>query len=260
MKRIREAEPEWWQNLFDADWNKIFAYKKRDVQKESNSIVKLLRLPRGRRILDLGYGDGRISIALARLGYKVTGLDHSKSLLDKARQKALREDLEIEWLQGNMRDIGFTDSYDSAISIFTSFGYFPDETDDLKVLRSVIRGLKKGGKLIIDVENIFFVSRVAQTYGRERMYRPVENHRGWVEEITDLDPVLERVNMSLRLWLPKNRVVKTAQASYRIYTLPELRKLLEKAGFTFDRVYGDFRLSEYDLNSERMIVLALKPA
>lgn len=253
-----QAKTEWWQSLFDTDWNRIFAYKKRDAYREARAVEKLLGLSSESRVLDLGCGEGRISTVLARRGYQITGLDCSQSVLDKARKTALRANLDINWMQRDMSDIGISNYYDAVISIFTSFGYFESEGDDLKVLRSIHQTLKKDGKLLIDLDNIFFISRAAQIYGGETMYRPIENHRGWVEEITDFDPVDQRVKMRLRLWLPKYKSVKTAETSYRAYSLVELQNLLSSAGFVLDGVYGDFKLNRYELNSERMIVLCGK--
>lgn len=252
------AGSDWWQTMFDTDWIKIYAYKNRETRREASALKQLLGLPPGSKILDVCCGDGRISLALARLGYQITGLDYSSSLLAKAAGKASRAGLDIEWIRKDMREIGADGEYDAAVNIFTSFGYFPDETDDLKALQSINRALKKDGKLVLDIENIFFLSRAAQIAGGDPMYRPIDNYRAWLEEVTDFDPVEQRVNMSLWLWFPEKERVKTGQASYRAYTPVEIRKLLKKAGFTIQNLFGDFALNPYTLESERMIMLCVK--
>jgi SAM-dependent methyltransferase len=79
-------------------------------------------------------------------------------LLEDAARKARRLKLDINWAHGDMRKISFPKRFDAAINIFSSFGYFIDDGDDLKMLQSAGRSLKNGGKLIIDLENIFFVT------------------------------------------------------------------------------------------------------
>jgi ubiquinone/menaquinone biosynthesis C-methylase UbiE len=202
-------DKEWWQAMFDTDWIKIFAYKNRDTRRESIALRSLLGLPDGSKILDVACGDGRISIALARLGYQVTGLDASKSLLESAQKKAKRAGLGIEWILGDIREIGISEQFEAAVSIFTSFGYFQNDSDNLKALKSISRALKTGGRLILDLENIFLIARAAQINGGEAIYRPIDNYRGWVEEITRLNTLDQRVEMSLRLWLPDKGMVKT---------------------------------------------------
>ena len=252
------SQSEWWQTCFDPDWIKIFAYKNQDTRREVQSIIKLLGLSPGAKILDLGCGNGRISIALAKLGYRITGLDYSSALLEDAAVKARRLKLNIEWVQGDMRDFSLPVQFDAVINIFSSFGYFLDDSDNLKMLRFINRSLKSSGKLILDLENIYLISRIARIYGGEALYRPLEKYRGWVEEITDFNPVDQRVYMHLRLMLPGYEKPRSARVSYRVYNLMELKSLLEQAELSFCNVYGDFGLHPYTLDSDRMILLCTK--
>ena len=99
---------------------------------------------------------------------------------------------------------------------------------------------------------------MAQLHGSEPMYQPIDNFGGWVEEVDHFDPIDHTVEISLRLWLHAGNLVKEGKATYRAYSLPELRKLLEITGFSIQGVYGDFQLRPYDIDSPRMIVLCKK--
>lgn len=255
---VSRTGPEWWQEMFDIDWIKIYAYKNRDTRREVDGLTKLLGLPPKSTILDVGCGDGRVSLALARHGYQVTGLDCAQPLLDKARKRASQAGLDVQWILRDMREIDVIEHYDAAINIFTSFGYFLDDKDDIKALRSIHKALKKGGKLVLDLENLFFIARAAQICGGEPMYRPLDSYRGWVEEVTNFDPLTQRVIMNLKIWFPKKGTQKSGAASYRSYSRIEMEKLLAEAGFQILSAYGDFRLSPYELDSERMILLCIK--
>jgi 2-polyprenyl-3-methyl-5-hydroxy-6-metoxy-1,4-benzoquinol methylase len=255
---VPRSAGEWWQDMFDPDWIQVYAYKNRDTRREANALKHLLGLSQGGKILDVCCGDGRVSLALARLGYQVSGLDCSPSLLAVAAKKASRAGLAVEWLQRDMREINIEGQFDAVVNMFTSFGYFLNEDDNLRSLQSFHHALKPDGKLVLDIENLFFVSRAAQIAGGEPMYRPVSRYRGWVEEITDFDPVEQRVTMSLKLWYPEKGIVKSGKASYRAYSLLEMRSLLKEAGFTVVSVFGDFGLNPYVQESERMILLCVK--
>lgn len=250
------ADPEWWQRLFDGNWARIYSFKSREAPREARVISRLLDLPPASKILDLCCGDGRIAVPLARLGYEITGLDLSQTLLDKAKRRALRAKVGIKWVQRDMREIGIASDFDGVINISSSFGYFQSEEDDLEVIQSVRNALRPHGKLVIDLENMYFLARVAQEHRSEPIYQPIDNFRGWVEEIDHFDPISQRVQINLRLWTAGGRLVKEGTACYRAYSLLELRKMLETTGFFIQGVYGDLTsLRNYDVDSPRMIVL-----
>ena len=69
-------------------------------------------------------GPGRHVAALAKRGFRVTGVDLSPFLLRRAQELAQRESFGIEWVQEDMRSFLRPEAFDLAISLFTSFGYF----------------------------------------------------------------------------------------------------------------------------------------
>ncbi|MEW6280347.1 MAG: methyltransferase domain-containing protein, partial [Candidatus Eremiobacterota bacterium] len=99
-----------------------------------------LALPPGSRILDLACGSGRLSVALARLGYRVVALDSGRRLLDHAQRAAAQAGQNIEFVCQDMRALDFDARFDFAFSFLHSFGYFRDE-ENLQVLRRVHQAL-----------------------------------------------------------------------------------------------------------------------
>lgn len=93
--------------------------------------------------MDLGCGYGRHSLELAKRGYKVVGLDYSGYMINLARKKAKKENLNIKFIKGDMRKINFENHFDYVLSFFTSFGYFTKESERLRVIKEVYRALKK---------------------------------------------------------------------------------------------------------------------
>lgn len=109
------------------------------------------------RILDIGCGTGRHAIELARRGYTVVGIDLSESQLNRAKEKALQEDLQVTFLKHDARKLPFSRTFDLVIMLCE--GAFPlMETDEMnfQILRNAAGALKQRGKLIFTTLNGLF--------------------------------------------------------------------------------------------------------
>src|SRR3954451_4506702 len=90
-------------------------------------------------------GPARPSVEFARQGFTVTGVDRSAYLLDRARDHAAGVEGGIEFVREDMREFRRPGTFDLAVNIFTSFGYFDNQEEELRVLRNVYENLRKGG-------------------------------------------------------------------------------------------------------------------
>lgn len=117
-------------------------------RREVSRLLELLALPSDARILDCPCGQGRHAHLLAEAGFRVDGLDYSKTLLAAARKRGTSASL--KYTQGDMRKLPsqWTGRFDGLVNLFTSFGFFDDPNDDLRVLNEFARVLKPGGVLI----------------------------------------------------------------------------------------------------------------
>src|SRR6202007_616182 len=73
--------------------------------------------------------------------------------LDLARRTASDSKVELDTVSADMREIPFNDYFDAAINMYSSFGYLESEIEDLKVLESISRSLRRGGRLLLDMLN-----------------------------------------------------------------------------------------------------------
>jgi ubiquinone/menaquinone biosynthesis C-methylase UbiE len=137
---------------------------------EVDKILSLVSLQPSAAILDLCCGVGRHSIEFARRGFNVTGVDRTLSYLNLAQQRASENELQVQFIQSDMREFSNPDSFNAALSLFTSFGYFEDINDDRKVLRNLYTSLKKDGFLLMDLMSKELVARRFQ----ERIWYEVE--------------------------------------------------------------------------------------
>ncbi|MDR7434998.1 MAG: class I SAM-dependent methyltransferase [Armatimonadota bacterium] len=134
----------WWESFFDQEMGEVMFPEQAWQQAEElcGHLLQLLNLQPGAKILDLACGPGRFALPLAKRGFCVVGFDLASVYLEQARKKAQEQGLFIELVQGDMREIPFEDEFDAVINMFTSFGYFDDERDHLKVLQGVHKSLK----------------------------------------------------------------------------------------------------------------------
>ena len=104
MKPARRRE--WFDD--DGFWRDLypFIFREERFAAADGQVAQALELtkPKGRAVLDLCCGPGRCSIPLARRGFAVTGVDRTRLLLDRARARARRARVKIEWVSCDMRD------------------------------------------------------------------------------------------------------------------------------------------------------------
>jgi len=124
---------------------------------ECDFIEKEINFEKSKRIIDIGCGTGRHSIELSKRGYNITGIDLSDSQLERAKEKANKLNLKIDFVKQDARNISFKNEFDIAIMLCE--GSFPlMETDEMnyEILRNITQALKNKGKLIFTTLNALF--------------------------------------------------------------------------------------------------------
>lgn len=146
------SDKNWFKYWFDTPYYHLL-YNKRDFREAElfmDNLVAFLGLKKGEHILDLACGKGRHAIYLNKLGFDVTGVDLSENSITMANKKATKT---LAFKVHDMRE-PFDTKYDAIFNLFTSFGYFDDEADDIKVLKNIKNGLKPNGIAVIDYLNV----------------------------------------------------------------------------------------------------------
>ena len=144
----------WYEELFDERYLTFYPVLRQQPVSadEARFVMQVLGLQQGEAVLDLGCGTGRHSVALAQQGLKVTGLDLSETLLERGRSTAAEAEVEVTWLQRDMRDLEDLGPFDACASLYTAFGFFGDD-EDQEVLYQVAAALAPGGRFLLDLTN-----------------------------------------------------------------------------------------------------------
>lgn len=236
--------------IFDEDYLHFYAQRLTDEASDAEAAVvwELLQLTEGCHVLDLGCGHGRIANRLARSGALVTGLDATPMFLDLGLQDASRIGVSVDYVEGDIRAIPWTDHFDAVVSWFTAYGYF-DDAQNRDVLADVHRSLHAGGRFLLELNHKdgllpnWLPSTVAQVGDAilidERVY----------------DPLTGRSNAHRTI--VRNGRVRHASFFTRLFSYTELRDWLLQAGFgSVAGFAGDG--STLTTTSRRMILVAEK--
>lgn len=146
---------QWYEELFENYANK---YDKEGFTQgtinECDFIEKEINFDKTIQILDIGCGTGRHTIELAKRGYNITGIDLSGAQLQRAREKARENKLNVALIQADARKLAFKNEFDLVIMLCE--GSFPlMETDEMnfEILQNAANALKPNGKLIFTTLN-----------------------------------------------------------------------------------------------------------
>jgi len=226
-------------------------YSLAGTEQEVQFIIDVLNLPPNAKILDLYCGYGRHAIELAKRGYRIVGFDSSESFLDIARRNARADKVELEFVLGDMREIGFTAEFSAVINMFAAFGYFTDE-ENADIISKVSRALEPGGQFLIDLLNReWMINNSLNRYWRHPSGEYVLSYK------VDLIKGLTYMKRTLINQIEDTK--KEYEFSLRAYSLQEMEAVIAAAGMKIIAVFGGFDRRVYDANSPRMIILAEKP-
>lgn len=234
----------WYASWFNTPYYHIL-YRDRDHREAAefmNSLTDYLNLKKKDKILDLACGRGRHAKYLYRKGFDVLGVDLSEESIAYAKEYE-RERLHFE--VHNMLE-AYPDNFDAVFNLFTSFGYFEKETDNLKTIKAIKESLKPNGYAVID----FLNSKLAVENLVPNEVKTVGNITFNIEKFTEDDFIFKNIRFTEEetSYLFTERIMAL--------TLDDFKSYIEKAGMTLVKVFGDYQLNEFDENtSPRLIVL-----
>ena len=241
----------WWEDFFSGDWQDVQqAFKKPETTRsEVGFISNLLDLPQGSEVLDVPSGEGRLALELAQQGFKVTCVELTRGLIDKAREKAKRRGLKLEFFQCDMRNLPWKDRFDAAINYWGSFGYFDDDGNE-SFVRAIANSLKPNGKFLVETHTL----ETILPNDKPRDWRKVGDTFALEERTFNYET--SRVDVQWT-FLKANKISKS-YSSIRIYSFHELCGLLNRAGFVHWQACETLTGKPFQLGAARLTIVATK--
>jgi len=257
---MNKVPSNWYENFFHGLaldlWRKAISPKQ--TKSEADFLVKVLRCAKDAHLLDVPCGNGRLSSALAARGYRVTGVDISEEFVEEARAvwaldppahaRGTDSRAPVEFILADMSKLSGDRIYDGAYCFGNSFGFL-DHAGMESFLSGVARALKPGARFI--VETGMAAESVLQKF------EPLTMHRIDDISITIKERYLAEVScIDTEYIFEQNGKVERGYAKHWIYTVGEIRRMLERAGFEILNLYGSLKCKPYTLGAEELFVIA----
>ena len=240
----------WFKHWFDSSFYHQL-YSNRDEKEAAvfiDELINELQPAAHSRMLDLGCGSGRHSKYLASKGFEVTGIDLAASSIRQAKRS---ETGNLHFYRHDMRIPFGRNAFHNVFNFFTSFGYFDDPSEDHKVVNNVFTALKPGGKLVMDYINSASAEKKLVAAEEKEIDGIIYSITRWTNKTHFLKKIRIE-NMGMREPVEHIERVKKFSVDDFIY-------LFNCNGLQFEKVYGDYHLNEYDVQtSPRLILIAKK--
>lgn len=244
----------WFKKWF-SDKHYLDLYQHRD-EEDARWIINLLQrsipVNTKSKVLDIACGSGRHSIELARRGFEVTGFDLSEFLIKEAGKNlkdSPERNLKVKFLIKDMRNFNFHGSFDIAVNIFTSFGYFERDSENIKVIKNVSDSLKKNGYFIFDFLNKYYLEKnlVPYSYNRHGKTTVIQKRR--------IENGFVRKSIIIKESKKENRFEEVL----KLYSLGEFEKMFLQNKLIIQKTFGDYFGNKFiKSKSNRLIIIARK--
>ncbi|MCK5401401.1 MAG: class I SAM-dependent methyltransferase [Flavobacteriaceae bacterium] len=237
---------DWFTSWFDTPYYHIL-YKDRNYDEAQNFMENLtcyLNIPENGKILDLACGKGRHSVYLNAIGYNVTGVDLSPYSIASAKQ------FENETLHFDVHNMSqpYSQQFDAVFNLFTSFGYFESEEDNLNTIKAIKANLKNNGIGVIDFMNVDFVIENLIPKNTKTVEGIEFNLKRYVEK----DYIIKDISFKV------DNITYNYKESVKAITLDDFKDMFQKANIQLLDIFGDYKLHPFDKKTSERLILIFK--
>lgn len=236
----------WFASWFDTPFYHILYKDRNDTEAQNfmDALTEYLNLPEQGTVLDLACGKGRHAKYLNKIGYNVTGVDLSENSITFAKQ------FENNTLHFGVHDMRLphANKYDAVFNLFTSFGYFEDENDNLKTIEAIKASLNDVGFGVIDFMNSEFI---------------IDNL------VPEEVKIVDGITFNLKRYVKDGFIIKdiafnTEGKSYNYqervkgFSLNDFEQFFKQADVHLLDVFGDYKLNKYSAKTSNRLIMIFK--
>lgn len=251
----------WYSHWFTQEYLQLYAHRDEDEANETiRFLLPFLPLRASLNVLDVASGTGRHMIALAKthpddIEVRMIGIDLSPAMLVFAQKQIESQLADVvpapALVRADMRLLPFPrNSFDVLLSMFTSFGYFRNDLEHLKMLSLWNALLKPSSLLVLDYLNKNFVLDSLESLSTQETKTKI------IKQIRYVTPDASRVVKNIIIHNKESGDQEEFKESVRMYTREELQRMIEETGFKVRGVFGNFQGESFRPDSERLIMVA----
>ncbi|MBZ4034659.1 class I SAM-dependent methyltransferase [Flavobacterium sp. 17A] len=234
----------WYSSWFDTPYYHIL-YKDRNYREAQifmDNLTHYLNLPEKAKVLDLACGKGRHSIYLNQLGFNVLGADLSENSINEASKNSNET---LHFKVHDMRE-PFEEKFDAIFNLFTSFGYFESDDDNLTTLKAIKESLSEYGFAVIDFMN---VTNVIENLVPEEV-KTVDEIDFHIKRYVEDGHIFKEIDFE-----DQGRKFHFTE-KVKALTLKDFQELMDEAGIYLLDIFGDYKLKKFHkTESERLIMI-----
>ncbi|HEX5704474.1 MAG TPA: class I SAM-dependent methyltransferase [Pyrinomonadaceae bacterium] len=254
--------PHWFETFFHGItldlWRR--AIPPEQATAEADFLIQNLKCEPGARVLDVPCGNGRLAFELANRGYRVTGIDLAEEFIEEARARTAEltnppanaggSDLSasVEFILGDMRRIEGLGVYDGAFCFGNSFGFL-EYADMEQFLAGIARALKPGARFLVNTamaaESVLPDFEEQSCHEMGDIVMTIKERYVAEESCVDSEYIFER-----------NGETDSRKAKHWIYTVAEIRRMLERSGFEILNCFGSLKSEPFKLGSRELFVVS----
>lgn len=235
----------WFKDWFASEYY-LAVYAHRN-ELDANNLVKLITdnisIKDNYYVLDAACGNGRHSQTFAKMGCNVVGFDLSKQLLAEAKKQKYSN---LNFLCADIRKVPLKKNFDIILNLFTSFGYFSSDTDNMLFIKYASSNIKQNGYLVFDYLNPAFVrNNLVNSSSKSINNLEITEKRQIKENRVEKEIIITDENNLHRFY-----------ESVHLYSYNQIVNMFMNYEFRVSKLFGNYFGDEYsEKDSERMIII-----
>ncbi len=240
---MQKEKDNWYASWFNTPYYHLL-YKDRGHREAAlfmKTLTNFLKLQKNDTILDLACGRGRHSKYLYKQGFDVTGVDLSTESIDYAKQ------YEKPKLHFDVHDmcLPYPKKFDAVFNLFTSFGYFENEIENLRTIKAIKEELKPTGFGVIDFLNVDLAIKNLVPSENKKVGDIIFKIEKYVEDGYIIKNI--RFNDKGKDFFYSERV--------RALTLKDFKNYFKEATVELKHAFGNYQLKDFNSESSERLIL-----